>query len=304
MRTITLREALDRHMVMMKGLKEEKSHRNYTRKLLGKKNVKGKKEEEVDVWGFSPDKLLNELTDFEVQELIMQRRSEGNGNATIMYELLVLAQTIKQMKRQGYAVPFIEFKELRKENQVKPSKGRLRYLSPREEDNLLRVGILHRGDTFEFIVLLLDTCARFSEISSLKWEDVNLEEGWIRLWRSKVNNETILYLTDRAKAVLELRHNHKVNDYVFPSRDGKSHRKYTAVSFKKMCDRAGLEGISFHHLRHTGASKLVQNNINISDVQAILGHSTPQMTNRYAHLVPSVASKRAVEVMNKLHHNE
>ena len=49
---------------------------------------------------------------------------------------------------------------------------------------------------------------------------------------------------------------------------------------------AGLDGMSFHDLRHTAASWMVQSGVSLFDVQQILGHSTPVMTQRYAHLRP------------------
>ncbi len=49
---------------------------------------------------------------------------------------------------------------------------------------------------------------------------------------------------------------------------------------------AGIEGRSFIHLRHTAASLMVQAGVPLFEVQQILGHSTPAMTQRYAHLRP------------------
>ena len=48
------------------------------------------------------------------------------------------------------------------------------------------------------------------------------------------------------------------------------------------------ERIRFHSLRHTCASWLVQRDVSLPIVQAILGHSTMRFTQRYAHLVPDV----------------
>ena len=49
---------------------------------------------------------------------------------------------------------------------------------------------------------------------------------------------------------------------------------------------AGLPGVSFHTLRHTGASWMVQAGVPLYEVQRVLGHSTPIMTQRYAALAP------------------
>lgn len=49
---------------------------------------------------------------------------------------------------------------------------------------------------------------------------------------------------------------------------------------------AGIEAASFHSLRHTAAAWMVQAGVSLYEVQKVLGHSTPVMTQRYAHLAP------------------
>jgi len=63
-----------------------------------------------------------------------------------------------------------------------------------------------------------------------------------------------------------------------------------------------FQGISFHNLRKTCASRLVQNNVPIHYVSKILGHASVDITaSYYADLAPSEASRAAVDVLNKLH---
>lgn len=69
----------------------------------------------------------------------------------------------------------------------------------------------------------------------------------------------------------------------------KSRRMYTY--FKRACARAELEDLTFHDLRHTTASLLVQAGHSLKIVQEVLGHRSVQAANRYAHL--SVETKRA-----------
>jgi site-specific recombinase XerD len=55
---------------------------------------------------------------------------------------------------------------------------------------------------------------------------------------------------------------------------------------------------SFHSLRHTYASRLVQAGVDLYRVQRLLGHSTPVMTARYSKLADTDL-KKAVEIMEK-----
>lgn len=57
-------------------------------------------------------------------------------------------------------------------------------------------------------------------------------------------------------------------------------------SFSTACRRAGITNFRIHDLRHTCAAWLVSAGIPLTEVRDLLGHSTIQMTERYAHLAP------------------
>ena len=70
--------------------------------------------------------------------------------------------------------------------------------------------------------------------------------------------------------------------------------------FKKTARKAGLRqatSLRFHDLRHSCGSELVRNGVSLYVVQKILGHKSPRMTQRYAHLQDDVLAK-AVEKLS------
>ena len=229
------------------------------------------------------------------------------------------------MRRLGYRTnPDIAWPRLR-------TKSRIRYLDPSEESALLSSldpeSILGASSSFEalsdhqrrilemcqdnldLVIFLLDTGCRYSEAATIPWTSIDLESKTIHLFRSKVQNESYLHMTNRLHAVLVRRA--EASDegqlYVFQSKSGDA-RGYSTSAIRKAIDRAGLNRpevikakggkVTLHTLRHTYASKLVRNGLSLYDVSVLLGHSDSKMTQRYAHLAPSAASARAIQVLN------
>jgi len=155
------------------------------------------------------------------------------------------------------------------------------------------------NDMYDFFVLLLDTGGRHGEICTLEWSRINLEERTISLWRPKVKNESILFMTDRVYDILCNRFKNKLNQFVFNNRTGEA-KGYTPTTLRKAFKRAGLSDCSAHTLRHTHASRLIQNGLSIYEVKEMLGHADIRTTMRYAHIEQRSISIKAREVINRL----
>jgi integrase len=257
-------------------------------------------------------RYLDELTSEDLERLKRDRFREGTGPATLKHTLNLIRGAWKYAQRMGYQVGELQFP------QVKTPKSRLPYLSVAEEKALLReLDPKREGkrlqpygersdemkrnqqDAYDLVVLLLDTGARYSEIANLEWSQIDLQEHTIRLWRPKVQNESILYMTHRIERVLIRRAERKDDRYVFTSRAG-GPRGYACRAIRKAFRRAGLRDCTIHTLRHTHASRLVQNGMTVYEVKEILGHTDIKTTMRYAHLEQRDVSSRARDVINKL----
>ena len=70
-------------------------------------------------------------------------------------------------------------------------------------------------------------------------------------------------------------------------------------AFRIALKKAKIEDFRFHDLRHTAATRMVQNGVDIYKVQIILGHKTPVMTQRYAHHYPE-SLRDGVEVLDRV----
>jgi len=89
-------------------------------------------------------------------------------------------------------------------------------------------------------------------------------------------------------------------NYVFAKEDGKPiEGQYLLRYYKKSLEEAGIEYRKFHVMRHTYASRLIENDVNLKVVQTLLGHSSLKMTSEiYAHILPKKKID-AVESLNK-----
>ena len=91
------------------------------------------------------------------------------------------------------------------------------------------------------------------------------------------------------------------NDLIFPLRNGNPNSQRRVLDeFHRACKRAGIPKFRFHDLRHTAASLMLNNNINVLVVSQRLGHSQPSMTlNVYGHLMQS-HQEAAADIMDKI----
>lgn len=93
-------------------------------------------------------------------------------------------------------------------------------------------------------------------------------------------------------------HRHLRSDYVFCLENGEPLPRQTMWHvLRTACRKAGLRDVQWHALRHSFASHLVQKGVPLKAVQELLGHSTIEMTMRYAHLAPAMLAD-AVAVLD------
>jgi integrase len=149
------------------------------------------------------------------------------------------------------------------------------------------------------IRLLSLTGARLNEILSLKWEWVDFEAKCLRLPESKTGAKTV-YLNPPALQVLADLPKLDGNPHVICGERPGAHLVNLQKPWSSIRKLAGLENVRIHDLRHTFASIAVANGMSLPMIGALLGHSQPQTTARYAHLSENPLQKAATIVGLKL----
>ena len=169
---------------------------------------------------------------------------------------------------------------------------------------------------FELYYLELATGLRRGELLGLKWEDIDLEHGDLRVRRqiARINGRVVeaplktknayrtLPLAEDTISILKEQKKKVGNSpWVFPSATGGPISPDSVLHMlHRVLKRAGLPQVRFHDLRHTFATLALQNGVDIKTVSGMLGHFSAGFTlDTYAHVTTS-AQKAAANTMGKL----
>jgi integrase len=149
------------------------------------------------------------------------------------------------------------------------------------------------------IRLLLFTGCRLSEILTLRWEDVDLEGGVIRLKDSKTGKKNVPI---PAAAVDVFLNAPRVNDNPYVCFGGKpgGHLVGLQKIWERIRSQAGLNDVRHHDLRHNYATVGAAANLGLPVLGHLLGHTQASTTQRYAHLAPDPIRAAADEIANRI----
>jgi integrase len=132
---------------------------------------------------------------------------------------------------------------------------------------------------------------RRGEILNLRWDDVYFKEGYIIVRDSKNYESRIITLHPVLKNVLLSLKGNSRSEYVFEG------RKTIKRAWENALRKSGIAHCRFHDLRHTFATRLVMNGVDLVTLQELMGHKDINMTKRYSHPTPE-HKKQAVERLN------
>ena len=266
---------------------------------------------------------LSEITHVACQQFCTDLLQNGRQNAIDKYGTGLSAVTVQDIRRAlGICLEKAVDEELLNKNPTKkikiPNDKKVEMQTLKREEIAVFLEEAKRSGLYEFYLLELTTGLRLGEITALMWEDFDEDNKTITVNRNaaRVDGKIIittpktatscrtLMLTDECVELLKALKLRKMedSDNIFPSPRTGEVREGPAVTrqLHRIQQRAGLPRIRFHDLRHTFATLMLEQGVDIKTVSQMLGHTDAGFTmNTYMHVTAEM-QKNAVDAMSDL----
>ena len=226
------------------------------------------------------------------------------ANSTINRHIEMLSKMFNLCIDNGV----ITFNPCRSVKQLREENFKIRFLTIEEEKELFKAIEATHTDaagniTYPYIhlkplvVCALQTGMRRGEIFSLKWSQIDFNNGFIEVLKTKSGKARKIPISPRLDLLLKEILATSNSEYVFIN--SATNKPYVDIknAFSTVLEKANIKNFRFHDLRHTAATRMTEMGIDLGVVQEILGHSDIKTTMRYAHPVPERKLK-AIEVLN------
>ena len=155
------------------------------------------------------------------------------------------------------------------------------------------------ASTIAAIRLLMLTGCRKSEILTLRWEHVDLENGELKLPDTKTGARTIVLPLAAVQVLADILRI-PGNPWVIAGRKPNTHLKGLDVGWRTLRSRAELEDVRIHDLRHSYASRALALGESLPMIGKLLGHRQIETTARYAHLADDSVHASAERIAESL----
>jgi len=240
---------------------------------------------------------IETVTREDLSSYIEYEQDRGMKPKTVSTRLRHLYAFLRYLEDRGIVHPDIMKRKLR----VKVPEGLPRAMDPEDVRRLLRV--IDKPRDRAMILVLLRTGMRIGELLATRVSQVDLKDKRLLIMEAqKTRIGRVVYLSEDACRVLRvwLKMRDPEKALLFYGQ-GRPSLSYTAVRvmFAKNLQMAGLSsrGYSLHCLRHTCASELLNAGMRLECLQQLLGHSTIEMTRRYARLTDNTRREEYFQAM-------
>lgn len=229
------------------------------------------------------DKFLNgrDPSEEAVEEFLHDRAKKGRATSSLCRDLSALRTYFLWLKKRAPKEKRPDYDLVIKGPKV--SRKLPRMLSAEEIRRLVNAA----ETPFEkaLVMVTYDGALRIGELMGLRAEDIDWDEGYIRIVR-KGGEETRIPLGGEALNALR-KYCGRQKAQLFPEPYGKHYQTVRSVA-----SRAGIKKVTPHTLRHARAIDLRRQGVPLEDIRDFLGHSQLQTTLIYARIMPEVLKRR------------
>ena len=238
------------------------------------------------------NKPMEKVSPLDIERIKKSMTDAGRSPRSIQYCLAVIRQVFNVARKLDM---YSADNPVSKVSKPKFDNRRLRFLSYEETETLLYALAIKSTQLHDMALLSFHCGLRAGEIFNLTWSDINFARSTLTLRDTKSSRTRIAFMTQQVKEMLQERSKatseERQNDYVFLNRKG--HKvKEISNSFDRVVSATGLNNgitdprqkLTFHGLRHTYASWLVESGVSIYVVKEMLGHQSTAMSERYSHI--------------------
>ena len=258
----TLREALDR----------------YQREIVpGKKNAdrEGRRVKGLQARTLARRSMAS-IQGKDIAAFIQERQAEGAGPNTVRLDLALLSHLFNVARAEWGMASLANPVEMVRKPRL-PA-GRDRRLVGDELQRLLTAAQSYGGEIGPLITWAIETAMRRGEIAAMRWDHLDRKARVLLIPETKTGTPRRVPLSTAALGVLDGLPR-RLDGRVWAMRPDS-----ISQAFERVCKAAGIEGLTFHDLRHEATSRLFEKGLNPMQVAAITGHKTLQMLKRYTHL--------------------
>jgi len=291
-------------------------------------------------WAKDEELFYNHLIDFHQRELTSLTQKDFNdlkieklkthSPRTVQYILAVARQIINYAINHDLVKSYVNPLSNGRVKIKKINNEKISFFTYEQADALLKKLQEYKGSIshiYEFTVLLLHTGARFSEVASLTWNDIDFKEKTIFFKITKDGKERHISMTKLVENVLKsIPKEHdlilpttrgtqvkqmpkkwqKIVDTIIPNNkltvnriDSNGNLRVLTKKERDQLEKEKKTRLTIHSLRHTHASWMAMSGkFNLMEIRDELGHTTTKTTEIYAHLLPKERHRKTNELFD------
>lgn len=214
------------------------------------------------------------------------KRSAADVNRKIALLRAVIRAAYKEYRWIDGEAPMFRF--------IPGQTERMRRLQPEEVVRLAKS--LPEGYA-DLLYMAVATGLRRRNVLRMRWDQIDFGHRLLRVDGVQMKNgETLVIPLNQMAVDIILRHKDNGSEWVFPLNAGKPLNEISSKIWRQALQKAGLENLRWHDMRHTWASLLRESGVPMADLKELGGWKDARMVERYAHLSVDHLSKHAVAI--------